>query len=154
MPLSSNEREALIRRLIIREGGYANNPKDPGGETKYGISKRSYPDEDIKNLTPQRARDLYVRDVYERHGLDRFRDRQVIEWILDWLVHSGTGAVRSLQRQLRLTVDGVIGPATIAAVDALKDPKDILRYRLKFLVSLTGHYAIGGWVNRLIDLGL
>ena len=52
------------------EGGYVNDPKDPGGETKYGISKRQYPNIDIKNLSLQQARDIYQRDYWNTHGLD------------------------------------------------------------------------------------
>lgn len=56
-------REALNFTLVW-EGGYVNNPKDPGGETKYGISKRRYPHLDIKNLTLQQAKDLYYQDYW------------------------------------------------------------------------------------------
>lgn len=42
--------------VIGHEGGYVNNPKDPGGETKYGISKRTYPNEDIRGMTLERAK--------------------------------------------------------------------------------------------------
>lgn len=52
------------------EGGYVNDPKDPGGETKYGISKRRYPNEDIKNLTIERAKFLYQRDYWNSHHCD------------------------------------------------------------------------------------
>lgn len=56
-------REA-INFTLTWEGGYINNPKDPGGETKYGISKRHYPHLDIKNLTLQQAKDLYYQDYW------------------------------------------------------------------------------------------
>lgn len=46
------------------EGGYVNDPDDPGGETKYGISKRAFPDEDIKNLTEERAEELYYMNYW------------------------------------------------------------------------------------------
>lgn len=45
--------------IFEREGGYVNDPDDPGGETKYGISKRAFPNEDIKNLSKERATELY-----------------------------------------------------------------------------------------------
>lgn len=48
------------------EGGYINSDKDPGGETRWGISKRTYPNEDIKNLSLERAKFLYQRDFYEK----------------------------------------------------------------------------------------
>jgi lysozyme family protein len=54
------------------EGGYVNDPQDPGGETKYGISKRAYPKEDIKNLTIDRAYELYKRDYWDKCGCDNY----------------------------------------------------------------------------------
>jgi lysozyme family protein len=50
---------------VGEEAGYVNDPTDPGGETKYGISKRAYPNEDIKDLTLDRAKELYYRDYWE-----------------------------------------------------------------------------------------
>lgn len=50
------------------EGGYVNDADDPGGETKWGISKRAYPEVDIKNLTPELASELYFRDYWVRSG--------------------------------------------------------------------------------------
>lgn len=47
-----------------RDGGYTNNPKDPGGATKWGISKRAYPNEDIAAMTKERAMQLFYRDYY------------------------------------------------------------------------------------------
>lgn len=58
---------AFVRKW---EGGYVNDPDDPGGETKYGISKRAYPNEDIKNLTRERAEFLYKRDYWDIPGFD------------------------------------------------------------------------------------
>ena len=57
--------ERALAFTLSWEGGYVNHPNDPGGETKYGISKRAYPDEDIKNLTLKRAGDLYRRDYWQ-----------------------------------------------------------------------------------------
>jgi lysozyme family protein len=52
------------------EGGLVNDPKDPGGVTKYGISKRQYPDVDIANLTVEQAKAIYLRDYWNTHDLD------------------------------------------------------------------------------------
>lgn len=57
--------EKIIQFALQEEGGYVNHPSDPGGETKYGISKRSYPNEDIKNLTVQRAIEIYRKDYWK-----------------------------------------------------------------------------------------
>ena len=61
--------DACLAFTLSWEGGYVNNPADPGGETKYGISKRAYPKLDIANLTLEQARDIYYRDYY-RAGAD------------------------------------------------------------------------------------
>lgn len=63
--------EAAFTLVVGVEGGYVNDPADPGGETRYGISKRRYPDEDIKNLTLSRAQLLYKRDYWDANKLDQ-----------------------------------------------------------------------------------
>jgi hypothetical protein len=52
------------------EGGYVNDPHDAGGETNMGISKRSYPDVDIRHLTREDAEEIYYRDFWEYPGMD------------------------------------------------------------------------------------
>lgn len=64
--------EAAFAIVVGIEAGYVNDPLDPGGETKYGISKRAYPNEDIPNLTLDRAHDLYRRDYWDKAGCDAF----------------------------------------------------------------------------------
>jgi lysozyme family protein len=54
----------IIHFVLEEEGGYVNHPSDPGGETKYGISKRSYPNVDIKNLTKEQAIEIYRKDYW------------------------------------------------------------------------------------------
>ena len=74
--------------VIGVEGGYVNNPEDPGGETKYGISKRAYPDLDIRNLTLAAAKAIYLRDYWTAHHCDQ------MEWgkallVFDCAVNGG-----------------------------------------------------------------
>lgn len=57
-----------LKFTIPIEGGYVNDPDDPGGETKWGISKRAYPNEDIPNLTPERAAEIYYKDYWLASG--------------------------------------------------------------------------------------
>ncbi|KWT77357.1 glycosyl hydrolase 108 family protein [Candidatus Magnetominusculus xianensis] len=61
---------AAVRFVLDAEGGYVNDPDDPGGETKYGISKRAYPSLDIKSLTIEDAKRLYRRDYWGRASCD------------------------------------------------------------------------------------
>ena len=56
--------------VVGEEGGYSTNPADPGGETKWGISKRAYPDLDIAALTLEQAQGIYQRDYWEPLGCD------------------------------------------------------------------------------------
>src|SRR6185312_16903801 len=52
------------------EGGYSNDPRDPGGETKFGISKNAYPNLDIASLTLEQAQQIYLRDYWDACGCD------------------------------------------------------------------------------------
>ncbi len=71
--------------IVLRfEGGYVNHPQDPGGETKYGISKRAYPDLDIKALTKAQAGEIYRKDYWEPLRCDE------LAWPLN-LVHFDAG---------------------------------------------------------------
>lgn len=103
------------------EGGYVNSPEDNGGETKYGISKRSYPNEDIPNLTIERAMFLAKRDFWDRYGLDD------VPWELAWtffeaaFVSGPTQATRWMQRAMYLKVDGIFGPITREAMRKAAD---------------------------------
>lgn len=146
--------QEIINGVIEREGGYVNHPDDPGGETKFGISKRAYPELDIRNLSVSKAREIYYRDYWKRYRLDRISDHRTAGWVMDWVVNSGSQAIRSIQRELKLTVDGIVGQETLDALNALDDPKKILKWRLTFFAKLTKHPFIVGWINRLIELGL
>jgi len=55
---------------LPHEGGYVNDPRDPGGETKWGISKGAYPNVDIANLTPLDAANIYAQDYWDACGCD------------------------------------------------------------------------------------
>jgi len=85
--------EPIVKFVLEREGGYINHPADPGGETKYGISKRAYPMEDIKNLTVERAKFLYKRDYYDKAVDEKMTFGQAA-FMFDTAVNMGVGAAR------------------------------------------------------------
>jgi lysozyme family protein len=62
--------DAVMAFVLREEGGYVNNPADPGGETKYGISKRAHPTVDIAALTVEDAKKIYRRNYWDPLGLD------------------------------------------------------------------------------------
>lgn len=84
---------AFVRKW---EGGYVNDPDDPGGETKYGISKRAYPNEDIKNLTRERAEFLYKRDYWDPLDLNKWpQDKAIV--LFNVAVNMGIGRAKQFQ---------------------------------------------------------
>lgn len=145
--------DKAFERVIGHEGGYVNDTRDPGGETKYGISKRAYPFADIKNLTLDQAKDIYRRDYWNKLHLDELPACVRFD-IFDAAVNSGTGAAaKFLQRAAGTTADGVIGKLTIAAANGL-DPqlldKRLSGYRLQFLADLPVFPTFGrGWLRRV-----
>lgn len=114
--------DEAIRTTLAHEGGgrHTNDPHDRGGETKYGISRRAYPNLDIANLSEQQARDIYRRDYWERVGGDRIHSQAVASLLLDAAVNMGVRtASRLAQVALAVTpADGIIGTATLTAINA------------------------------------
>lgn len=79
-------------------GGYVNNPADPGGETKYGISKRAHPEEDIKNLTLARALELYKEFYWDANACDEIPMPKAIA-VMDTKVQFSYATCKMLLRQ-------------------------------------------------------
>jgi len=165
----NNKFEKAFKVTIGHEGGYVNDIADKGGETKFGISKRSYPNIDIKNLTIETAEDIYYKDFFNtpKMNLNLFDDNIAIE-LFDTGVNMGIGTARKmLQKALNLlnrneklfeelVVDGWIGSTTLKAVKKVRN-----RELLKTLNGLQfmKYYKIvkknpkqerffGGWVVR------
>jgi len=147
--------DTYIQRVLANEGGYVNNPKDPGGETNWGIAKRSYPNVDIKNLTRDQAIAIYRRDFWDQVGGDKLPDAFAFQ-ALDAAVNHGIGnAVRWMQRAAGVADDGHLGPLSMAAI-LKKDPADLvvlfLAERLEFYTKLSTFSTFGkGWVRRIAD---
>ncbi len=141
-------------RLMGHEGVYTPGENDPGGETKWGISKRSYPNEDIKALTRDQAKAIYLRDFWRRGQMERF-DSALSFQVFDFAVNSGIGtAIRALQRAAGVADDGWIGPITINAIRANSGDVAILYVaeRLEFMTRLANWPQAGrGWARRIAD---
>jgi lysozyme family protein len=118
--------------VLEEEGGYSDQSWDNGGPTNMGISKRSYPDEDIAHLTVGRVTAIYFRDFWTPAKCDLFPPAIGL-WLLDTGILSGPGtAVRMLQRELKVVPDGVVGPKTVTAAgerDAIKLLEAVLARR-------------------------
>lgn len=148
--------EEAFRLVIGHEGGYSNDPRDPGGETKYGISKRSYPRVDIGALTLEGAHRIYRADYWDKiHGDDLDPGLALVAF--DAAVNNGVGqAVRWLQGAVGVKADGVIGPITLDAL-ARADPQKVLvelhAQRIYMMAGLSTWKHFGrGWSRRLANL--
>jgi lysozyme family protein len=122
------------------KGVVSRDPKDPGGVTKYGISKRSYPELDIENLTRDDAIAIYYRDYYVKPGLDRIHSDSLAQKIFDFGVTAGPKtAVKALQEALLLlgvTIDqdGVLGPKTVSEANEYHNQFSLLA-AMKYCVA-------------------
>lgn len=150
--MSSNF-DKFIDRVLSVEAGYVNDPADPGGETKWGISKRSYPQLNIAILTRDDAIFIYKRDFWEPIHADDL-PRPVAFQMLDSAVNSGIGqSVRFLQRAVGVADDGHFGPVSLAALKTA-DANDVLflfnAERIEFMTKLRNWPEHGkGWMRRI-----
>ncbi len=105
-----------INNVLLSEGGYANNSNDPGGETNFGISKKSYPYLDIKNLTKDQAIAIYYRDFWQPIQGD-ILPQAIAFNVLDAAINQGAKtAVMMLQSAIGVSPDGAFGPKSKAAL--------------------------------------
>jgi len=152
-----------VEVVLAHEGGYVNDPADPGGETKYGISKRQYPELDIASLTRKQAIEIYRRDWWDKYGYGRLASSAIATKVFDLSVNVGPRrAHEMLQRALHavgrrdVVVDGIIGPQTISAANAA--PPDALLAALRAEAAAYYRQLIErnpalkkyerGWLNR------
>lgn len=139
--------------LIGNEGGYTNNPSDPGGETNFGISKRSYPGVDIKNLTLEQAKAIYRRDFWAEAGGEVLPEAIKFD-VFDAAVNNGVRqAIKTLQKAVGQPEDGLIGVHTLMACNAMSPDRLVMRFnacRLLFLTTLYTWPVFGkGWAIRV-----
>jgi lysozyme family protein len=151
-----------IDYVLANEGGYVNNPADPGGETNFGISKRAYPHLDIKSLTREDAATIYQRDYWK---FDELASQRVATKLFDACVNMGpTQAVRLLQISLSgiqagpIIADGKFGAETVAHVNAADEEKlmDEFKARLAKFYAVDqvqregGAAFLLGWLRRAV----
>lgn len=147
--------EEYIERILNHEGGYVNHKDDPGGETKWGIAKRSYPHLDIKNLTKEEAKEIYYHDFWKPLAAWALPKSFAFQ-ALDATVNHGAGnTLRWIQRTVGVADDGWIGPHSLHAIRQT-DPVDLVlgffAERLEFYTKLRGWPTFGrGWALRIVE---
>ena len=156
--------EECLELVLKSEGGFVNNPRDPGGMTNLGVTKVTYEgyvnrhvdEAEMRSLTPALVAPLYKKMYWDRIKGD---DLPVgVDYCLfDLAVNSGVGkAGKLLQMALDVPADGLIGPMTLRALES-RDPEEIIQQvcqeRLDFLQSLGTWGVFGkGWGRRVAEV--
>jgi len=145
----------IFERVIGHEGGYSSDVNDPGGETKFGISKRAYPKLNIRDLTLEDAKVIYQTDYWDKI-MGPALPVPIDEFVFDFAVNSGVqAAATALQGAVGALRDGSIGPKTIEAVKRTPG-RNILRLlfverAMVFALSPKDNLYGRGWFARLFD---
>ena len=128
----------IAKDIVAREGGYVNDPDDPGGATKYGVTIHTMrrlgmdltgdgrvDEDDVKVLTRAHAVSVFVEHYFRRPKIDQL-PVPLQATVFDMYVNAGGNAVKILQRllgdmRIDVSVDGAIGPQTIKAAHQAYD---------------------------------
>ena len=143
---------SAVEFVLAHEGGYVDHPSDPGGETKYGISKRAYPDLDIRNLSRDQAIAIYRQDYWIPCKAEQMPPGVGL-LVFDHTVNAGrASAARLLQRSIGVADDGVVGPITLRQVNALTPRLTVIELtarRILWYAKLSTFPTFGtGWTRR------
>ena len=152
--------------MLKSEGGYVNNPADPGGMTNLGVTKatwenwvgRESDEAEMRSLTPEKVEPLYRKKFWDAVrgdelpvGLDYL--------VFDFAVNAGAGrSIKTLQSSVGMVADGGFGPITMSAVQAADPVILIIEFshaKEDFYRSLPTFATFGrGWLNRVADVKL
>lgn len=146
-----------LKVILKHEGGYVNNPKDPGGETKYGISKRAFPGLNIKELTVEDASAIYYHNYWIKLNLTNIKNEELKLHIFDMAVNAGIKtAIKLLQSIVGTTQDGVLGPRNEAKIGLYEGDivEEYKKARINYYNTLVKNKPqlqvfIKGWINRV-----
>lgn len=166
--------DEAIERVLKHEGGFTDDPKDPGnwtggsegkGElkgTNYGISAKAYPGLDIENLTIEEAKAIYKKDYWDRAKTDSLPER-LQEIYFDMSINMGRSrAVKVLQQASnnknsnKIDVDGGLGPMTLKAISNV-EPERVRSYRVMYYADLVSRKPDlekfwFGWFRRSLEV--
>ncbi len=124
----------IAAEIVVREGGYVNDPDDPGGPTNHGVTLGTLQrlrrdlngdgrvtEADVRAVTTWTATDIFVAEFFDRPGIGKLPE-PLHATVFDMYVNAGANAIKILQRllgdmRIEVVVDGLIGPATIAAAE-------------------------------------
>ena len=156
--------EQCLALVLKHEGGYVNNPKDPGGRTNLGVTQKVWEEwvgHPVDELAMRALGPEDVAPLYKKNYWDKIKGDDLPSGVdyacFDLAVNSGVGrAAKILQQALGVSADGVIGPATLDAVEASNHrdlATEICDRRQKFLEGLPTFATFGkGWTRRVQEV--
>ena len=152
-----------LETILHHEGGYVNHPKDPGGETNLGVTKRVYEewggDKDMKDLLVEDVAPIYKKNYWDKLKGDNLPDGLDL-CVFDFGVNAGPGrSAKYLQKMIGTVADGGIGPNTLKKVDEYVDKHGLENTIANFQEARQGYYerlktfeTFGrGWTRRVVE---
>lgn len=159
--MAAENYQKCLEMILHHEGGYVNHPKDPGGETNLGVTKRVYEDfggtKDMKDLTVEDVAPIYEKNYWGRMKCDSIPSGLDL-CVFDFGVNAGTGrSAKFLQTMIGTTADGGIGPNTLSKLSDYIDDngleetiKTFQAERQSYYESLSTFETFGkGWTRRV-----
>ena len=153
--------QECLEIILHHEGGYVNHPKDPGGETNLGVTKRVYEEhggtKDMKDLTVEDVAPIYEKSYWKRVKGDELPNGLAL-CVFDFGVNAGTGrAAKYLQRLVGAGADGAIGPNTLRQVNEYVEENGLEETIKAYQEARQGYYeqlktfeTFGrGWTRRV-----
>ena len=147
--------------------GFANDPDDTGGATMVGVTIGTYRSycrykgwrnptvQDLKNIPYKVWRDIVYTMFWNKWKADTIENQKVANMVVDWVWHSGAGTIKKVQSLLGVTADGIVGPKTIAKLNATPDIVDkVYAARKAYFDNIVKNNPsqkkwLKGWMNRL-----
>ena len=153
--------EKSLELVLAHEGGYVNHPSDPGGKTNLGVTQRVWEDyvghkvdeQTMRNLTKELVAPLYRKEYWDAvHGDQLPSGADYLAF--DFAVNAGAfRSIKTIQRALNITADGIIGPVTVKAIQDTNAEEFINNFtnaKESFYRSLANFPTFGrGWLNRV-----
>lgn len=157
--------EILMPFILSWEGGYGNHPQDKGGPTNKGVTLDTFRSfygkertiEDLKKITDEQWLHIFKTGFWDRWRADEIENQSLANLVVDWVYNSGKWGITKVQKILGVKVDGVVGPKTLAALNA-QDPQLLFRKihsaREIFIRGLSNFAVFGrGLLNRNDAIG-
>lgn len=161
--------DEIIDGLLLREGGWSDRAADSGGPTNFGITLKTFQRwrgdsrltaADLRNMEQAEARLIYAREYIRKPGFNAIKDDHLRAHVIDFGVNSGQQtAAMALQRALGVNQDTVIGPKTLAAIEALgavRASNRLMLARIRLQCRIVQRRPkdlanLNGWIGRAME---